>query len=324
MKTERLSLSRPICWSALLVCALLFSGTSVQAQQATGPLGLSVDGFYRGGDAFSEKVSGFFRNIFGGSDRGGRPQAPQPAQQNVPTYQQPQTTTSRSSQSKAKTTKSTPPVYHEAPATSSRSTASKTTKSKSYAATKPQSSRSSGTSSDSPSKRSAANDSSSTSSGGYYTSTKRKTDSSDTPTPPVTRKGTETTETVVQAPKSSQSSKISGTSIPSPGISPYSIDDSTPNNILPTPSSSTKSETTAKVTTPPSTPAPSKPATTTPPSTSTSTASSSQEEFPTGSPGKKPGRVVSPYAPHNELDVRGLPSGSLALDPTTQKVFKVP
>jgi hypothetical protein len=51
---------------------------------------------------------------------------------------------------------------------------------------------------------------------------------------------------------------------------------------------------------------------------------SAGQEFPVGTVGKKPGRVVSPYAPHNELDVRGLPSGSLALDPTTQKVFKVP
>lgn len=46
--------------------------------------------------------------------------------------------------------------------------------------------------------------------------------------------------------------------------------------------------------------------------------------FIIGKKGSKPGRVVSPYAPYNELDVTGLPSGSLALDPTTQKVFQVP
>lgn len=46
--------------------------------------------------------------------------------------------------------------------------------------------------------------------------------------------------------------------------------------------------------------------------------------FIVGKKGSKPGRVVSPYAPYNELDVTGLPSGSLALDPTTQKVFQVP
>jgi hypothetical protein len=38
----------------------------------------------------------------------------------------------------------------------------------------------------------------------------------------------------------------------------------------------------------------------------------------------KAGRVISPYAPYQELDVTGLSSGSLALDPTTQKVFEVP
>ena len=38
----------------------------------------------------------------------------------------------------------------------------------------------------------------------------------------------------------------------------------------------------------------------------------------------KPGRVTSPYPPYQELDVTGLTSGSLALDPTTQKVFEVP
>ena len=50
-----------------------------------------------------------------------------------------------------------------------------------------------------------------------------------------------------------------------------------------------------------------------------------EPKFPTGkrSP-DHPGRVVSPYPPHNELDVSGLPSGSLAVDPTTSKVFRVP
>ncbi|MFM7606885.1 MAG: hypothetical protein ACKO8Z_17015 [Prosthecobacter sp.] len=38
----------------------------------------------------------------------------------------------------------------------------------------------------------------------------------------------------------------------------------------------------------------------------------------------KPGRVISPYPPYKELDITGLDSGSLALDPTTQKVFEVP
>lgn len=46
--------------------------------------------------------------------------------------------------------------------------------------------------------------------------------------------------------------------------------------------------------------------------------------FLVGKRTSKPGRVVSPYPPYNELDITGLPSGSLALDPTTQKVFQVP
>jgi hypothetical protein len=50
----------------------------------------------------------------------------------------------------------------------------------------------------------------------------------------------------------------------------------------------------------------------------------SGQSFPVATPGKTPGRVISPYPPNKELDVKGLPSGSLALDPTTQKVFKVP
>ena len=44
----------------------------------------------------------------------------------------------------------------------------------------------------------------------------------------------------------------------------------------------------------------------------------------TGSKTTKEGRVKSPYAPFNELDVTGLPAGSLAMDPTTGKVFRVP
>ena len=38
----------------------------------------------------------------------------------------------------------------------------------------------------------------------------------------------------------------------------------------------------------------------------------------------KPGRIKSPYPPFNELDVTGLPPGSLAKDPSTGKVFRLP
>jgi len=46
--------------------------------------------------------------------------------------------------------------------------------------------------------------------------------------------------------------------------------------------------------------------------------------FLKGKKASKEGRVISPYPPYQELDVTGLSSGSLALDPTTQKVFEVP
>ena len=46
--------------------------------------------------------------------------------------------------------------------------------------------------------------------------------------------------------------------------------------------------------------------------------------FLRGKKASKEGRVISPYPPYRELDVSGLSSGSLALDPTTQKVFEVP
>lgn len=57
---------------------------------------------------------------------------------------------------------------------------------------------------------------------------------------------------------------------------------------------------------------------------STSTPPPSGSATLTGSKTTKEGRVKSPYPPYNELDVTGLPAGSLAMDPTTGKVFRVP
>jgi hypothetical protein len=51
---------------------------------------------------------------------------------------------------------------------------------------------------------------------------------------------------------------------------------------------------------------------------------SSEGQFLVGKKTSTPGRVVSPYPPYQELDVTGLSSGSLALDPTTDKVFQIP
>lgn len=83
----------------------------------------------------------------------------------------------------------------------------------------------------------------------------------------------------------------------------------------------------------PETPAPEPPP---PPTTTTRRSETTPKEFPTtasssnsdsflkGRKTAKAGRVISPYPPYKELDVTGLDSGSLALDPTTQKVFEVP
>ena len=60
------------------------------------------------------------------------------------------------------------------------------------------------------------------------------------------------------------------------------------------------------------------------PSTEKPNAAASSGSFLRGKKTGKEGRVISPYPPYRELDVSGLSSGSLALDPTTQKVFEVP
>ncbi len=58
--------------------------------------------------------------------------------------------------------------------------------------------------------------------------------------------------------------------------------------------------------------------------TPASSTSSSSSQFLVGKKTAVPGRVISPYPPYQELDVTGLSSGSLALDPTTDKVFEIP
>jgi hypothetical protein len=45
---------------------------------------------------------------------------------------------------------------------------------------------------------------------------------------------------------------------------------------------------------------------------------------PYGTKTSTPGRAKSPYPPYRELDVSGMRSGSMAKDPTTGKVFRVP
>lgn len=56
----------------------------------------------------------------------------------------------------------------------------------------------------------------------------------------------------------------------------------------------------------------------------TPVSNSTSGQFLIGKKTATPGRVISPYPPYQELDVSGLSSGSLALDPTTDKVFQIP
>jgi len=49
-----------------------------------------------------------------------------------------------------------------------------------------------------------------------------------------------------------------------------------------------------------------------------------RSKLPTAQRGDTMSRVVSPYPPHNQLDVTGLPSGSLARDPSVGKIFIIP
>lgn len=43
--------------------------------------------------------------------------------------------------------------------------------------------------------------------------------------------------------------------------------------------------------------------------------------YPVGQPSGYPGLVRSPYYPHNLIDVRGIPSGSLVVDPSVDRPF---
>ena len=46
--------------------------------------------------------------------------------------------------------------------------------------------------------------------------------------------------------------------------------------------------------------------------------------YPTARPSNQPGRVFSPHSPHNLINTEGFRSGDLAIDPTTNKVFRIP
>lgn len=66
------------------------------------------------------------------------------------------------------------------------------------------------------------------------------------------------------------------------------------------------------------------PAAVEPPAPEKSSQRPSTDSVPTATRGSKPGRVRVPFPPYNELDVSGMASGSLAKDPATGKVFRLP
>ncbi|MEM8952518.1 MAG: YMGG-like glycine zipper-containing protein [Verrucomicrobiota bacterium] len=69
----------------------------------------------------------------------------------------------------------------------------------------------------------------------------------------------------------------------------------------------------------PSAPAPTSP---TPPAYQPVT--SGTPEYPTARPASERNRVFSPHPPHNLINTEGFQSGDLAIDPTTNKVFRIP
>jgi hypothetical protein len=48
---------------------------------------------------------------------------------------------------------------------------------------------------------------------------------------------------------------------------------------------------------------------------------SSRHRYPVGRRTRARGIVISPYAPHHEIDVRGIPSGARVVDPSCDRVF---
>ena len=280
--------------------ALLVGETPSRAQSGTSE-------FRRQGDVFSQKVSGFFGRLFGGSSQ----QSSAPVYQQMPSqgYQQaPQHRAaatqqpnynyapSRSGQQGAAAPQRI--AYTQAPVTTfsvpkvksgSSTTAKKSTRSTKSAVAK---------------KRSEPEPERP-----VYTSTKRSAVSEADQVPSYTRKSS-TEETVLSAPPPAMRNESPKTYTSLASTAAAKDSELYPFPSKPQPSSAARENT----------PAPSKNESAPPPA---STASAGQE-FPKGTPTSKPGRVISPYEPHNELDVQGLSSGSLALDPTTQKVFKIP
>lgn len=273
-----------------LAAAVLFTApfSDAQAQQS----GYSSDEFYRQGNAFSERVSGFFARLF---KPGSQPTSYQQPAQNQPQagYTQPG---SYRSPTPAAGSAQQPYRYPQASTTASQQRSAATGTWPNYA--QPQTpnyrtappAKSDGIAPTGSMVAKKTNSSSSTRKPVFSTSNK-------TSTPAVATREKEPDSTPYVAPKESVVKAPTQTTT----TSPYSLTNKEPDP-LPKQSFSNNSSS----------------------SPSTTSQISSSQSFPVATPSKTPGRVISPYLPNKELDVKGLPSGSLALDPTTQKVFKVP
>ena len=60
------------------------------------------------------------------------------------------------------------------------------------------------------------------------------------------------------------------------------------------------------------------------PGLATVKAQNSTDKYPLGIPTDKPGILISPFPPGRKLDVTGLKPGSLAMDPSVEKIFRIP
>jgi hypothetical protein len=307
MNSALLTPRRACALPGMIIAMLCVLTASLHAQQ-----GLSADEFYRQGDRISDRFANFMRGIFGSG-------APNPVASMNPPPSQP-----------APSGYTQTPVYSNGSSsrgTSSRSTASSKTKRQSapipqasapVATTKKSTKSTARTTTPRPAPADtrytpARNDNGDQ--GGVYTSTKRSKDN----VPASTTTGG-SSPTVVKAP----TSEPPATPRSGSGLTP--VVKTPPANDPPAPPAGS-----GTISAPPSTPAtvstpppPASSTTTKPATTPAPSSPPASQNFPVGTVGKKPGRVVSPYPPHNELDVRELPSGSLALDPTTQKIFRVP
>ena len=303
-----------------LVGIVALSG-ELQAQQtyqnAPQSSGNRWDNFYQKGDAMSEKVSGFMRRIFGNGTptRNSYSQPSYTAAQSQ--YQQPVTNT-------RSTVQSTPPpstgVYgYSTPATPSSNQVRTSTQRTSPVAP----ARKTGTtSSNKPllpiyreKTKPVTPPAPQPSKSGFYEPPKI----SNEPPAPV-----EPPKTIKSDPPMQTASETSNSFKSPDNLEPGTLVNESPvqekkskslSSIFTNEPSATK--TIVEAPPPPPPPEPKKTESTKPTSTFT-------DDTPVGKKGSKLGRVVSPFPPYNELDVSGLDSGSMALDPTTNRVFKIP